>query len=127
MVEAPLVLIVGVCASGKTTLSTGLRKFGYNARSLAQEHSVSPRLWQYRRPDFLILLHCEYSTIKQRKQISWGPNRYEQQLKVLQNARESADLIVYTDDLSPQELVSYVDSQLRARGIYPTRRSNNGS
>ena len=127
VVEAPLVLIVGVCASGKTTLSTGLRELGYNARSLAQEHSASPRLWQYRQPDFLILLDCEYSTIQQRKQIAWGLKRYGKQQEMLQNAREHADMIVHTDSFSPEELVSYVDEQLRARGIYPTRRLNNGS
>ena len=33
------IAIVGVCASGKTTLVAGLREAGYDAYNVAQEHS----------------------------------------------------------------------------------------
>ncbi len=120
--ENPLILIVGVCASGKTTLSTGLRERGYNARSLAQEHSVSPRLWQRRSPDFLILLDCQYSTIKRRKKISWGIERYNEQKATLANAREHADLIVVTDGFTPEQLINHVEDILNKEGIFPSDR-----
>lgn len=117
--KAPLILIVGVCASGKTTLSNGLQGLGYNARSLAQEHSVSPRFWQRRQPDFLILLDCKLETIKARKDIAWGRKRYLEQQAILQHARAHADLVVTTDGLAPHELISYVDGVLKEHGIYP--------
>jgi predicted ATPase len=118
----PLIVIVGVCASGKTTLSTGLKERGYNAQSLAQEHSVSPRFWQRRQPDFLVFLDCQFATIKRRKDVSWGPQRYQQQHAVLSDAREHADLVVVTDNLSPDELISYVYQVLKSRGVYPAER-----
>lgn len=120
--ENPLILIVGVCASGKTTLSTGLRERGYNARSLAQEHSVSPRFWMRRNPDFLILLDCAYATIQRRKQVSWGLERYYTQKKILAHAREHADAIVVTDNFTPDQLIDHVEGILNNHGIYPCDR-----
>jgi len=115
----PLILIVGVCGSGKTTLADGLQRLGYNARSLAQEHSVSPRLWQHRAPDFLIFLDCQLETVRLRKDkaVSW--ERYREQQQVLGNARENADLVVVTDSFTPDELIAYVERALKERGIGP--------
>jgi deoxyadenosine/deoxycytidine kinase len=76
MQQDPLIVIVGVCASGKTTLARGLRELGYQVRTFAQEHSVSRRLWQRLDPDLLIVLECSYETIRRRKRISWGRDRY---------------------------------------------------
>lgn len=112
-------MIVGVCAAGKTTLSAGLRGLGYNAKSLAQEHSVTPRLWERRNPDFLVLLDCQFSTIQARKHVSWGVEKYIKQKEILEYARSNADLIVVTDQFSPDELVEYVAVKLAERGIYP--------
>lgn len=117
MKHGPLIVIVGVCASGKTTLSSGLRHLGYRVRSFAQEHSVSGRLWQRLEPDFLIILDCHYETVQRRKQISWGMERYEGQLKLLSHAREHADLIVRTDNFTPEQLVDFVHGQLQDLGI----------
>ena len=122
MPQQPLILVVGVCASGKTTLSSGLRELGYHVRSFAQEHSLSGRLWRRFEPDILILLNCSYETIKQRKQISWGPKRYQDQLKLLANAREHATLIVQTDGFTPEELVEYVQGKLLELGVEPQKR-----
>lgn len=117
LLQKPLIVVVGVCASGKTTLSKGLRHLGYYVRSFAQEHSVSGRMWQRLKPDFLIVLDCEFSTIQSRKVISWGIKRYEQQKKLLENARENADLIVPTDGLNPDELINLVHKELQNRGF----------
>lgn len=117
MGQGPLIVVVGVCASGKTTLSTGLRELGYHVRSFAQEHSVSGRLWQRLEPDFLIVLNCSYETIGRRKRISWGLKRYEAQQKLLENAREHADLIVETDNFTPKELIDFVVSELERYGF----------
>ena len=51
------VAVVGVCASGKTTLVSALRQFGIDAVDVAQEHSLVPHMWQViTRPDVLIYL-----------------------------------------------------------------------
>jgi len=115
--QDPLILVVGVCASGKSTLAKGLRELGYHVRSFAQEHSVSRRLWQRLDPDFLILLECSYETIRRRKRVSWGVDRYRRQLRLLANARAQADLIVRTDGFTPEQLVSFVHRQLQQLGI----------
>lgn len=117
MQQMPLIVIVGVCASGKTTLSTGLKHLGYNVRSFAQEHSVSGRMWQRLEPDFLIVLDCTLETIRSRKLISWGIDRYEGQQILLANARKHADLFVKTDRFSPEKLVNYVHGRLVELGI----------
>jgi adenylate kinase len=117
MQQDPLIVIVGVCASGKTTLAKGLRELGYQVRTFAQEHSVSRRLWQRLDPDLLIVLECSYETIRRRKRISWGRDRYRRQLALLSNARAYADLVVRTDGFSPGQLVDYVHRRLRELGI----------
>ena len=50
------VAIVGVCASGKTTLVRGLREAGIDAYNVAQEHSCIHRFWQKHAPDLLIMI-----------------------------------------------------------------------
>lgn len=117
MHQIPLIVVVGVCASGKTTLSSGLKQLGYNVRSFAQEHSVSGRMWQRLEPDFLIVLDCAFETIRDRKVISWGTDRYQGQQDLLANAREHADLFVKTDGFSPEQLVNYVHKRLVELGI----------
>lgn len=117
----PLIMIVGVCAAGKSTLSLGLRQLGYNAKSFAQEHSVSPRLWQRRNPDFLIVLDCQFDTVKQRKKITWGEKKYLSQKQLLTDAKDHADLIVITDQFKPHELIGYVHAELLRRGIFPNK------
>ena len=93
MQQDPLILIVGVCASGKTTLGQGLRSLGYKVRTFAQEHSASRRLWQRLDPDYLIVLECSYETVRRRKQVTWGVNRYRRQLWLLAHAKAHADLV----------------------------------
>jgi len=117
MQQDPLIVIVGVCASGKTTLGNGLRNLGYRVRTFAQEHSVSRRLWQYLHPDVLVFLECSYETIRKRRRAFWGVERYRRQLNWLEDAREQADLIVRTDGFSPEQLVEYVHRRLAELGI----------
>lgn len=121
MKQKPLIVVVGVCASGKTTLLAGLKELGYNVRSFAQEHSVSATTWKRLRPDFLVLLDCRYETIKSRKDISWGPARYRQQQNLLADARSRADLIVETDLFTPEQLIEFVHRKLQNLGINPKK------
>lgn len=117
MEQVPLIVVVGVCASGKTTLSSGLKSLGYRVRGFAQEHSVTPRTWRRLKPDLLILLDCSFETIRKRKNVSWGMESYRRQQALLAEAREHADLIVNTDGLGPEELVDYVHNWLERLGV----------
>lgn len=117
MEQVPLIVVVGVCASGKTTLSSGLKSLGYRVRSFAQEHSVTPRTWRRLKPDLLIFLDCSLDTIRKRKKVSWGMDRYHRQQVLLAEAREHADLVVNTDGLRPEELVEYVRIWLEKLGV----------
>jgi hypothetical protein len=101
-----LVAVVGPCASGKTSLVRALLLRGYRAREVAQEHSVVPDLWRRTSdPDLLIYLDVSPSSACQRQNLaspaSWWPKAAHR----LALARQSADLYILTDELSPQEVL----------------------
>jgi hypothetical protein len=104
--EKPLIGIVGVCASGKTTLKSGLSNLGYNCRHIAQEHSYVPDMWKrLTNPDILIFLEVSYESTVTRKSLNWTREEYAQQLYRLRNAIENAQIKISTDELSPQQLI----------------------
>jgi len=102
-----LIGVVGVCASGKSTLVKGLNQQGYQCRHIAQEHSYVPDMWnRLTRPDILIFLQVAYETTLKRKNLNWTRKEYETQLERLQHARQNAQIIIETDLLTPEELIS---------------------
>ena len=106
--------VVGPCASGKTTLTTGLNQSGYNARHIAQEHSYVPSMWQrLTNPDILIYLHVSYPLTIQRRTLDWTENEYSEQIFRLRHAREHADLFIDTDNRTPSEVLEQALSFLR--------------
>lgn len=109
---ADLILVVGTCASGKTTLATGLRQAGYNARAFALEHSHSPRVWRRRQPRWLVALCCTYDTLVARRGVLWPKARWLLQLEKIEDAWESADLRIVTDGLRPESLVHIAAEEL---------------
>lgn len=106
--DSPLIVVVGVCASGKTTLVEGLQARGYRARSIAQEHSEASRLWTLAEPDFLVVLDCDLATIKRRRLVPWGEERLRVQRRRLAHARQHCHLYLRTDELSIEEMVERV-------------------
>jgi len=50
------VVVVGPCASGKSSLVAALAALGYDARVCGQEHSIIRELWRHSAPDVLIAL-----------------------------------------------------------------------
>jgi hypothetical protein len=106
-VREPYVVIVGICAAGKSTLAAGLCGLGINAKSVPQEHSYVRRLWEKLHPgaNILIMLDASFETTKRRRPtITYGPERLDDQRLRLQNARELCDLYLPTDDLSIEEV-----------------------
>jgi hypothetical protein len=98
--------LVGVCGSGKTTLTNGLKPYYTNVRQIAQEHSYVQDMWsRLVNPDILIYLHASYSTTLHRKQFSWSEKDYQKQIQRLLHAHQHADLKIDTDNLTPDEIL----------------------
>jgi deoxyadenosine/deoxycytidine kinase len=101
-----LIGVVGPCGSGKTTLIAGLEREGFRCRHIAQEHSYVPYMWQrITNPDLLIYLNSSFEVSTQRRKLSWNEAEYQEQLRRLDHARQHADLIIETDDLSPPKVL----------------------
>jgi len=126
--SAPLIAVVGVCASGKSTLVAALRARGFNARQVLQEHSYVPDMWlRITRPDLLIYLDAGLATIRRRRQTAdWEGWILEREAARLCHARESCDLYINTDDLTPDEVLERVltwlgNKETREHGNQETR------
>jgi deoxyadenosine/deoxycytidine kinase len=106
--QRPLIAVVGVCASGKSTLAAGLRAAGWNARQVLQEHSYVPYMWRrITNPDILIYLDCALDTTRLRRKAPDFPDWiYANERHRLRHAREHCDLYIATDDLSPQDILA---------------------
>jgi len=89
-----LIGVVGVCASGKSTLIEGLTGHGYRARHIAQEHSYVKDMWKRTtNPDILIFLDVTFEESLKRR---------------LSHAREHAHLNLDTTPLSIGEVLERV-------------------
>lgn len=109
MREPPLIGVVGVCTSGKSTLIRLLTPLGYQCRHIAQEHSYVPDMWQRLcDPDLLVYLEVTFERSMQRKRMNWNQADYEEQLHRLRHAREHADIVVDTSALTPEDLVEQI-------------------
>ena len=100
-------VLVGVCASGKSTLSRRLDERGIEARPVAQEHSGVQDLYR-RQGSLVILLAASWQTVHRRRKLSWDPQFYGVEWLRLRQARQDARLIVHTDSLSPDQVADVV-------------------
>ncbi len=115
MRESPLIGVVGVCASGKSTLIGQLTALGYHCRHIAQEHSYVPDMWKrLTNPDILIYLEVSFEKTMERKNLHWTYKEYQIQVERLKHARMNADILINTDSLKPEELSIKVISQIKA-------------
>lgn len=104
-----LIGIVGPCGAGKTTLAQNLEALGYRARAIAQEHSFAPSMWQkLAKPSVLVFLNASFPVTCHRRNLDWTEADYTEQHHRLRHAREHANLYVFTDDLTPQQVVDQV-------------------
>jgi hypothetical protein len=103
----PLIAVVGVCASGKTTLVKALSAQGFRARQVSQEHSYVPDMWRrLTMPDLLIYLDASIETIRlRRKDDQWPTWIRDLQVGRLSHARSHCDLYLLTDALAPVEVL----------------------
>ncbi len=97
--------IVGPCGAGKTTLATGLRQQGYDARVIAQEHSYVPDMWQrLTKPDVLIFLQASWTVTSARRCLNWTESEWLEQQHRLRHACQHANLYLDTDALTIEEV-----------------------
>jgi hypothetical protein len=111
-----LIGIVGPCNSGKTTLVNGLKRNGFIARHIAQEHSYAPNMWRrITNPDILIYLDVTYQISQERRTLDWTSSQFDDQNRRLVNAHEHANLIINTDPLAIPEVLDLAISFLQGR------------
>lgn len=106
------IIIVGVCAAGKSTLARRLNETGRAARTVAQEHSCIPDLWRWSEPETTIYLHASYQAVKRRRNSLMNPAGYEAQIHRLRRARDGAAIRVDTSDLTPEEVFRLVTARI---------------
>jgi len=110
-----LIGVVGPCGSGKSTLIAGLEKLGYNCRHIAQEHSYVQAMWQIiTKPDVLVYLNATFPVSTARRRLNWREMDHAEQLRRLAHAREHANVLIDTDDLSPGQVLEKVVDYLKA-------------
>ena len=109
------IAIVGICASGKTTLVRGLREAGYDAYNVAQEHSCVHDFWNKKHPDVLVMIDATLPTVKKRRVVYWGQDRIDTQHKRLADAKAHADLYIQTDHLDAaavrQKVIDFLETR----------------
>jgi dephospho-CoA kinase len=115
----PGVKVVGVSASGKSTLVQHLRLAGYNARPVSQEHSDILTLWkEFDIPKVLIYLDVDLETQRRRRpDVVWSEAVRQQEIERLAHARANADLQIDTSALSTNTVYEIALSFLQTSNI----------
>jgi hypothetical protein len=98
------VIVVGPCAAGKSSLVARLRAAGVAARSVSQEHSYVPYMWQRHTPDVLIYLDLRLDTLRRRRRPTWSQQALDAQHQRLAHARAHCHLYLLTDFLEPEQV-----------------------
>ena len=125
---AASVVVVGACGTGKSTLVEALQAFGYDARVVAQEHSIIPDLWAHAGiPDALVVLDASPAVISERRHNDFPEWLYRQQRERLRSAEEHATLYLHTDTLLPdavqQKVIEHLQ-QLTIEQVLPADQGN---
>ncbi len=104
-----LIGVVGPCGAGKSSLVAGLKRRGFSARHIAQEHSYVPDMWKrVSHPDILIYLEVSYENTIARRKLDWNFEEYTEQLRRLRHARQHAQLVLDTNPLSVMQVLETV-------------------
>lgn len=112
----PRIVVVGPCASGKSTLVARLRDLGFEAHAIAQEHSAVRELWKRKSPDVLIALDVSLEVVRARRSPTWLEAVYERQHERLASAYAAADLMIDTAEHDADDVVAIVRQWLHDMG-----------
>ena len=108
------IVVIGPCASGKTSLTTRLQRLGYDALACGQEHSEIAELWKHQQPDVVIGLRIGLDTLRQRRSAGWPESIYERQMNRLESGYRNADLVIDCDAVDQEAVSEQVVAWLRA-------------
>ena len=118
--KSNLIGIVGPCSAGKSTLIRKLQRKGYICRHIAQEHSYVPQMWQkIVNPLVLIYLDVSYEVSIQRRLLNLTTAEFDEQKKRLRHAYQNADIYIFTDPLSPEEVFAEVLASFEDQDVQP--------
>ena len=107
------ITVVGHCASGKSTLVGALRRHGYDAHAVAQEHSGVSWLWRHSASDVLIYLDVPLAVVRDRRGEEWPQAVYDAQELRLADARAHANLILDSSTQSIAAMTAHAITFLR--------------
>lgn len=97
--------LVGPCGSGKSTIAGRLRARGYQVKHIAQEHSFVKDMWKrIANPDVLVFLDASYPVTNARRALGWTESDYQEQRRRLAHAQECANLYIFTDSMSVDDV-----------------------
>jgi cytidylate kinase len=113
--DARRIVVVGHCASGKTTLVARLQALGYDAHVSGQEHSAVRDLWRRMNPDVVIALDVDLETVRRRRSPTWSADIFHAQQDRLKSAFTAADLVINTAVHDEDDAVDIVTSWLADR------------
>ena len=102
------IVVIGPCASGKTSLTSHLQRLGYDALACGQEHSEITELWRHQEPDVVIGLRIELDTLRRRRSSDWPEEIYDRQMTRLESGYRNADLMVDSDEIDQEEVADQV-------------------
>lgn len=113
--KEPLIGLVGPCGSGKSTLAGRLRARGCRVKHIAQEHSFVKDMWKrIANPDVLVFLDASHPVTNARRNLGWAESDYQEQHRRLAHARLHADLYIFTDSMSEdeveQEIIAFLET-----------------
>jgi len=105
--QLPLIKVVGISASGKSTLVKALRRHGYNCRPVSQEHSNVSDLWQqFDAPSILIYLDVDLETQRNRRpDVTWDKSWLREESVRLDHARGHAELKINTAGMTSETVL----------------------
>ena len=112
----PRIVVVGPCASGKSTLVARLRDLGFEAHAIAQEHSAVRELWKRKSPDVLIALDVSLEVVRARRSPTWLEAVYERQHERLASAYAAAVMMIDTAEHDADDVVAIVRQWLQDMG-----------
>jgi epoxyqueuosine reductase QueG len=102
------IVVIGPCASGKTTLVARLKDLGYDAHACGQEHSEITELWRHLNPAVVIGLQIDLDTLRQRRSATWSDRLYARQLTRLESGYDRADMLIDCDTFNADEVIRQV-------------------
>jgi len=111
----PTIVLVGPCASGKSTLAHELEDVGIRVRVCGQEHSSIRDFWRKMNPDVLVALSIDLPTLRARRHREWPETLFAVQQRRLASAFASADLVIDTSRESPRQAAQLVQRYLSER------------